>query len=198
MFLLYRKKMKKTEKLPNIEQLVEFNRYLKRRLHTVTSSRGKKCFLVDGGEKEIKARPFGIPNLVSARQESYNPALPWTFERPYWFSTVKPYIWQEHLTRREAWLALGKDCEFVSTCEDINAMCEASTGGPGLANAYVLGWRVHGIHQEHGYTVIPVQYYQIDIERHKELGIEFNKDYLKFLTGLVEEERIRDIIKTNP
>lgn len=177
------------DRMPTIEQLVELNKYLNRRLKFVEVR--AKYFLVDGEDKEIKADPFGIPNLVLARQNTYNPALPWTNERPYRFSTVMPYTWQEWLTRREVYLTLGKDCHFEATPEEISAMFEAATGGPGLANAYVLGWRVHGIHETPGTTVVPVQYYRINLERHKKLSVESDQDYLRFLTNLVKEERDR-------
>jgi len=174
------------EKLSSIEKLVEFNRYLNRRLHLVHSARRREPFLVDSEDEEIKSKPFGLPDIVISHQQPYNPALPWTYERPYWFSTVKPYLWRNYLTHNEVHLVLGNEMDSLPV--NIIAMCEASTGGPEPANAYLLGPKMHGIHRD-GDIIIPVQYYKIDSNRHEELGIESNKKYLKLLVDRVKEDR---------
>ena len=74
---------------------------------------------------------------------------------------------------------------------ELRAVIEAATGGPRVANAYLLGAGVAGMHQEHGYSVLPVLYYRINPRRHKELGIESDEKKLASLIAQVENERNR-------
>ena len=85
------------------------------------------------------------------------------------------------LTQQEAGLVLGVDFESEEVNpENINAILEVCTSGPGLANSYVLRGGYRGVHEHKDYVVIPVQYYQIDSEKHESLSLRYenNKVYL--------------------
>lgn len=181
-----------TLEIPSIEKLIETNRYLNRRLYvTVSRLKKDKHFLVDSEENEVEAGLVFPPRVIAVTGDR-NPFYEWGEEfhdREFCISTGKPSYYEGYLTWREAELVLGKDSFFERNYEDVRAMIEAGTGGPGLANAYVLGDRYGLMHNQPRHTIIGVQFYKINPQRHKELGIESDKRALDRIVSDIQKER---------
>ncbi|MBI4154184.1 hypothetical protein HY501_02515 [Candidatus Woesearchaeota archaeon] len=177
--------------IPSIEMLLEMNKKGLRRLRAAGTN--KRMFLLDSEEKEIPATPLSYPEPLSVANttDPFNLSLG---ERCYSFSPA--YLsWHGFLTSPEMRLVLGKDYSGNHDTSDIHAMLEVGGNGPARANAYVLGNKVSGIHQYHQFVVVAVQYYRIDPQRHRELGIssrrnnETWKGNLAFRIADIERER---------
>lgn len=157
--------------ISNPEQLVEMNRTIKRQLYINFDSKHIPIVLDSFGRK-IKAISFGIPHIVSASEVEFpfgkHPNYPEFDNKPYILNSDESYF----LDKDEVALLLGIDYHPDNEIIDINAALEACVGGPGLANAYVLGLNYRGVHKNKNFVVIPVQYYQISREMHENLGIE--------------------------
>src|SRR3989344_2281047 len=177
--------------IPSIEKLIEINRNSNRMLHIHRGKRkNSRFYICDFEGNEVKASPIRMCVLhVDIKENPYN--FPnYNYNRPYYLLSVdvKP-SWTGFITLDEAKLVLGKDYDYQSDTASINAMIEGATSGPGLANAYLLGESVDGsfIGANH-IGFFPIQYLKINPEKHKELGIESDKERLDRLVKEIELE----------
>ena len=149
-----------------LDKLILLNKNIKRRL--VEKFKGDVCMFRDGRNRVVNAKPIGLPHSISVSEVED----PFNDERikgtPYHIS--KDDI-SGFLTEDESALALGTDYFTGAEPVDIHAMLKACTGGPGLANAYVLGGNYHYGHMKRPFVVVPIQYYSIPKEIYDSLAL---------------------------
>lgn len=191
MFVIKQTRREKMKDIPTIDELIKLNGAINRRLHLGDTD---NFCLLDSHLRVIEAEQVGLPWSLSIPSEldvfRDLQSLGMDVDRKYYLNVGGL---GGYLTYLETKLALGSDCTFFSTTEDIRAMCEASTGGSSYANAYLLGHKIYGLGKE-GHMLTAVQYYRIDTENYKKLGISNSGDRLDRLVSCVEDERNR---KTN-
>lgn len=174
----------------SLEELVKINDLINRRLRLANK---KEFILLDSNGEEINAKQIGFPQIVCAARFN-NPDNRELFrdwhERPYEMHSVGPFS-RNFLTLGEMNIVLGKDHYFECTLQDANAMLQAATSGPSIANAYLLGGIYNGVHENHRYSVVPIQYYKISKTDHKRLGIKAEKKLLELYKNQLKEERAR-------
>ncbi|MFH1065355.1 MAG: hypothetical protein V1734_02505 [Nanoarchaeota archaeon] len=172
-------------KTPTIEELVDINRNIKRRLDFSDDCKT----LLDARGREITTTPIYRPWAICVDSQSPTGAFISNENRPFSINSINPTGDTWYLTLSELHLSLGLDYPYESTCINLNAVCKASTDGSSLANAYVLGPDMFSIHREYRYVVIPVQYYKIDEKIHKELGIESDQKKMEWWIKEIERKR---------
>lgn len=178
-----------SRKIPQIEELIKVNRIVNRRLY-VEEGRRDKHFLVDAKGEKVNAKLISEPRLVDVAWD-INPYhdLDDGDKRKFHLSCGWVFNFNAVLNREETKIALGLDYSPGYSNGELRAVIEAATGGPGLANSYVLGGRVWGpYYGEEGYVAIPVQYYKIKPKRHKELGIESDPRKLEGLIAQIKRD----------
>ena len=145
-----------------LSKLIFANKNIKRRL--AVEFRGDVCKFMDGRGRIVETKPIGIPNCpsVSNLENPFNDER--RRDKPYFINlnVSRDKVVDGIITEEEAALILGIDYFSEARPDDINAMLDACTGGPGLANAYVLGGsHSGGNNKDPNFVNIPIQYYSI-------------------------------------
>ena len=154
----------------DVEELVEINKGLKRRL--IPTYRKGRCILLNARSKKVTAVPFGLPIMISVIRRG----MEIKGEKVYAnFSTSNGC---KHVKEAEARIILGYDYLTAHDEEDVSAMLEATQAGPGLTNAYILGGSTHFFERTKT-SDIPVTYLQINPEVHKSLAIDLRDSKFK-------------------
>jgi len=186
---------------PEIESLLKVNRGIKRRLRPVFTEESPyiPCF-VDADNERIEAQSLGFSIIVKTwtdRPFRYKPAGRW--RRPRLYSMHADYELYS-LTRKEMQIALGKDFPLIYSRHsfaglgdlvEANLISEAVDSGPKFSNAYAIGGWTGFIIDSETLHAVPVEYYRIDPERHRKLGIQSDKYELERLIRCLNGERGR-------
>ena len=185
--------------VPSIDELIQANRQINRNLRVYTSKRKKAIFyLCDSEGKEVKAVPVQFPEIITAENvhdplNLHKGQSSFKFkERPFFIRVFDPSF-EAYLNNSEVKLILGKDFEYDANIARLYAMLKVASGGPGIANAYVLSGET-GVRLDYNWlTAFAVQYYRINPEKHKEWGIESDKELLERRVKKIEMEREQSI-----
>ena len=189
--------------VPSIDQLIQANRQINRSLRVYTSKRRKSLFyFCDPEGKEVKAVPVQFPQIITAENvhdplNLHKGQSSFKFkERPFFirvYGDPDGPSFEAYLTRDEVNLVLGKDSEYDANIARLYAMLNVASGGPVIANAYVLSGE-SGVRLNYNWlTAFAVQYYRINPEKHKEWGIESDKELLERRVREIEIDRERKI-----
>lgn len=156
----------------NVEELLEINFGLKRRLMSRYLPATKKIKLYDAKLRIVKSDFCGVDliNPIVLEPERLS-------DSTRCFTASFPLKGKEFFSHDEIRLILGEDYFTATNDEDLVTMLDAVQGGAYGSNAYFLGGSFH----QSGVVHVPVAYFKIHENTRRSLAINSKDKRFKYL-----------------